>query len=315
MKLLNFIISRWKQFLIGVVVADLVVVGLGFYLFLVTDIFAAALPGPVATPGPYPTYTPTPWAGPPGGTSTPIPNGPATPTPTTVLAHSGFPVGFTPTPRPTRKPVYISLPMLLPNGRNLLDVPTINQVLYPEPFFPHGSNNACGPVALYAGLLGLGLDIDYQRVRDLAVYNGFNAEGITTWGMVNTVTTINQEMGSPFSIEYGRQYNTKDLIAQLRKKKAIIVLLRVRRGADGRYLVTSDYAGSVGHFLIVERINVKSKTVRFAGSTLGMEQVSLGEFVASWTSNPQAIVPAQGWRSFLKNEPASGWALMLKSDR
>jgi hypothetical protein len=313
--LFNTILQRWKQFLIGAIIIDLVVTGLGIYLFLATDLFAAALPEPVTTPGPPPTYTATPWAGPPGGTSTPIPDLPPTVTATTVLAQSGFPHGFTPTPRPTPEPVYISLPRLLPYGRNLVDVPTVNQVLYPEPFFPPGTNNACGPVALYAGLLGLNLNVDYQRVRDIAVSYGFNTEGITTWGMVNTAATINHELGQPFVLEHGRQYNTEDLLANLRKGKVAVVLLSVRVGADGRYRVTSDVTNAIGHFLIVERINIKNKTVRFAGSTLGMEQVSLAEFVASWNSNSQNVVPPDDWRTYLKNEPANGWAMLLKPDR
>jgi hypothetical protein len=310
--LLHAVPQRWKHLLILIIVTDLLVVVIGAYLFVATDIFAAPPLLPTATPGPLPTLTPTPWAGPPGGTSTPTPLLPPTATPTTILAQSGFPFGFTPTPRPTREPVYISLPTLL--GRKLRDVPNINQVLYPEPFFAPGTNNACGPIALYAGLLGLGLDIDYQRVRDWAVSYGFNAEGISTSGIVNTAASINQERGEPYTLDYGKKFNTAELMTRLRRGEVVVVLLRVKR-INGSYQVTSDYNGSIGHFLLVERINTKKRTVRFAGSTLGMEEVSLGDFVASWTSNPQAADPAEGWSQYLKNEPASQWALTLKPNK
>lgn len=310
--MLRLTLQHWKKLLVTIVAVDLLIAIIGGYLFLVTDIFAAPSPLPTPTPGPLPTLTPTPWAGPPGGTSTPTPLLPPTATPTTILAQSGFPHGFTPTPRPTREPVYISLPALL--GRNLRDVPNINQVLYPEPFFAPGTNNACGPIALYAGLLGLGLDIEYQRVRDWAVSYGFNAEGISTWGMVNTAASITQERGEPYLLDHGKKFNTAELMTRLRRGEVVVVLLRVKR-INGRYHVTSDYNGSIGHFLLVERINTKKRTVRFAGSTLGMEEVPLGDFVASWTGNPQAADPAEGWSDYLKNEPAVNWAMSLKPNR
>jgi hypothetical protein len=222
---------------------------------------------------------------------------------TEVLAASGFPVGFTPTPRPTREPVYISLPQIYPMAGGSLDIPVVNQVLYPEPFFAPGTNSACGPVALYAAVYGLGVPVDYGRLRDIAVSNGFNAEGISTAGMVNTIVTLGNELGSPFTVEYGRHYRTSDLATHLRQKGAVIVLVYVRK-ENGRYVLTTAGSGAIGHFLVVERINTRTKKVKLAGSTLGMDEVTLAEFVRSWTNNSQA--------TYSKTDPSTGWGLILK---
>ncbi len=306
--MLNTILREWKKALIIVVVVDLLVLMVGAYFVFATDLFAAPeIPDLVLLPTPKPT--PTLWAGPPGGTSTPRPNLPPTPTATTILAQSGFPHGFTPTPRPTREPVYISLPLFGGNsGRR--DLPDINQVLYPEPFFPPGTNNACGPIALYAGFLGLGVDVDYTHLRNIAVDYGFAAHGISTSGMVNTTLTLNHELGNPLNTAYGYNYNTNDLIRQLRRGRVVVVLVQLYQ-VNGRYYLTSDPNGAIGHFLLVENINTRRKTVRFAGSTLGIEEVSLGDFVASWSLNPEAVDPPQGWSSFLRHEPAQNWALIM----
>lgn len=307
----QLIIQHWKRILVAIIVVDVLVVVGGSYLFFATDTFAG--PPPVTlVPTLTPTMTPTPWAGPPKSRVTPtlIASMP-TPLPTKILAHSGFPVGFTPTPIPTREPVFIRLPDLIFGLGSGIDAPSINQVLYPEPFFAAGTNNACGPVALYAGLLGLGHSVDYTRVRDVAVSYGFGPEGISKSGMINTIAVMNQELGYPFTIEHGNRYRTRDLIGHLGKGRVVVVLLRVRR-VNGQYRVTTDLEGSIGHFLIVERINTRTRTVRFAGSTLGMEKVPLGDFVASWSRNPQAIAPPQGWSAYLKAEPATSWALILK---
>jgi hypothetical protein len=190
-------------------------------------------------------------------------------------------------------------------------VPVISQIHYPEPFFPPGTNNACGPVSLYAALQGLGVQVDYGRLRNVAVNNGFNAEGISKWGMINTSLTLNDQLGQPLTIEYGNRYGTSDLIKHLRQGSVVVVLVQVRRGGSG-YYVTGDPAGSIGHFLLVESISVRSKKVRFAGSTLGMDQVPLIDFLRSWTGNPQLNVSANGWRIYLRNEPEVYWALVLR---
>lgn len=129
--------------------------------------------------------------------------------------------------------------------------------------------------------------------------------------MVSTIITLNDELGNPFTIEYGNHYRTKDLVKHLRQGGVIIVLVRVRKD-NGQYRVTADRQGSIGHFLLVERINTRSRKVKFAGSTLGMDQVSLGDFIQSWASNPQPISSFAGWRSYLKSEPAINWALIIK---
>lgn len=298
--------QQWKYILAGIVTIDLIIIGGAFYFFTTNSIAAVptVLPTKVAA---LPTATATikPWEGPPR----PQPTAtrvmlPPTSVATNVLAESGFPPGFTPTPRPTREPIYISLPRIFPSGGSSVDVPEVNQILYPEPFFAPGTNNACGPVALFAAARGLGVNVDYGRLRDLAVNNGFGAEGISKWGMVNTINTLNYELGHPFTIEYGGHYQIKDLIRHLHQKGVVVVLVYVKK-ENGQYRMTTDQPGSVGHFLLVERINSRSKKVKLAGSTLGMDEVSLPDFIQSWTNNPQAA-------SSLKNEQGASWALILK---
>lgn len=304
----------WKHFLIGIVVVDILIVGLLLYVFVLPGSVAlsANLPGEELRPViPTVVITPTPWPGPPSARATATATLPPTPLATDVLAASGFPPGFTPTPRPTREPLYITLPLVYSGGGRGVDVPVINQIHYPEPFFPPGSNNACGPVALFAGLLGLGLNVEYIHLRNVAVSYGFAAEGISKQGLLNTAAVLNDEWGNPLIIEHGNFYNTQQLIRELRRGGVVVVLVRVKR-VNGRYQVTTDTVGSVGHFLLVEQINLRSQTVRVAGSTLGMDEVPLADFVNSWASNPQALTPEEGVRTFLKNEQAVNWALILK---
>lgn len=299
--------------MVGVIVIDLLIIGALFYIFMSPNSIALSANMVEREASPVivqVVVTPTPWPGPgPGPTATPTL--PPTPLATDVLAQSGFPPGFTPTPRPTREPQVISLPQIFPIGGRGIDVPVINQIYYPEPFFPPGTNNACGPVALFAGLLGLGLDVDYSHLRNIAVNYGFTSYGISKQGMVGTAATLNSEWGYPLTIEHGNFYNTKDLMRHLRQGSVIIVLVRVKR-VNGKYQVTADQAGSVGHFLLVERINLRSKKVRLAGSTLGMDEVPLADFIKSWGSNPQAVTSGEGWRTFFKKEEAINWALILK---
>jgi len=262
------------------------------------------------TPSATATATPTPWAGP-GPRPTATPTLPPTPVATTILAPSGFPHGFTPTPRPTQAPVKITLPQIYLRGNKRVDVPVVNQIYYPEPFFPAGTNNACGPVSLYAAWQGLGVDASYGHLRNIAVNNGFNGEGISKWGLINTALTLNRELGEPLVIEYGSSYRTKDLLAHLRQGGAILVLVRVRYSGGG-YHLTGDYNGSIGHFLLVESISFRTKKVKLAGSTLGMDEVPVADFLRSWTRNPNLQVPAKSWKAYLADEPASNWALILK---
>jgi hypothetical protein len=303
----NLTSRQWKYLFAGIIAIDLMIIGSMFYFFTATSAATVptALPTKVAA---IPTATATikPWDGPPR----PQPTAtrvmlPPTSVATKVLAESGFPPGFTPTPRPTREPVYISLPRIYPLGGSSVDLPEVNQILYPEPFFAPGTNNACGPVALFAAAHGLGVNVDYGRLRDIAINNGFGAEGISKWGMVNTITTLNYELGNPLAIEYGDNYQIKDLVKHLRQKGVVVVLVYVRK-ENGLYRTTTDQPGSIGHFLLVERINSQSKKVKLAGSTLGMDEVSLPDFIQSWTNNSQ---PAS---SPLKNEQAANWALILK---
>lgn len=301
---------QWKYLLIGVVFIDLLLVGGGMYFFTAAGLSGGAQAAAVGRPAGTATFTPTPWAGP-GLRPSPTPTWPPTPIPTPLLGPAGFPHGFTPTPRPTRPPVTITLPQLFFTGRNRVDVPVVNQIYYPEPFFPPGTNNACGPVSLFAALQGLGIDVEYSRLRDIAVANGFGATGISKWGMVNTLITLNTELGQPLAVEYGDRYRTRDLIKYLGRGGVVLVLVHVRK-ENGRYRMVGDTAGSVGHFLLVERINLRTQTVRLAGSTLGMDEAPLIEFLRSWTQNPQLATPAQGWRLYLNQEPAANWAIILK---
>jgi hypothetical protein len=306
-KLSSLTSQHWKYLLAGIVAIDLIITGGAFYFFTTTSV--AAVPTVLPTKAaamPTATATTKPWEGPPR----PQPTAtrvmlPPTSVATKVLAESGFPPGFTPTPRPTREPIYISLPRIYPYGGSSVDVPEVNQILYPEPFFAPGTNNACGPVALFAAAHGLGVNVDYGRLRSIAVNNGFGPEGISKWGMVNTITTLNYELGNPFTIDYGDHYQIKDLVKHLRQKGVVVVLVYVRK-ENGQYRMSTDQPGSVGHFLLVERINARSKKVKLAGSTLGMDEVSLPDFIQSWTNNPQPVSAS------LKNEQAADWALILK---
>ena len=307
--------QRWKWILAAIIAVDvLVVAGIAGYFAASKSpaavISAALTVSPTATA----TATPTPWPGP-GKRLTATPTLPPTVIPTDILAEGGFPVGFTPTPRPTRDPVKITLPKLYFTGRNYVDVPVVNQVYYPEPFFPAGTNNACGPVALFAGLRGLGVDVDYGRLRNIAVSYGFNAEGISKSGMVGAVAALNQELGGPVQIEHGSRYGLRSLIKQQRQGGVVVVLVYVRR-VNGRYVVSPDRAGAIGHFLLVERISLKSRKVYVAGSTLGMEQVPLLDFLRSWSGNPQASLPAySSWKSYLDKEKENNWALIIKRSK
>lgn len=313
----NFFLKHWKILTILFVVFDMLLVSGLVYLFALQEaerVSAAELARLTVSPTATASPTATLWPGP-GRRVTATPTLPPTSLPTDVLAESGFPVGFTPTPRPTREKVMITLPYIYPVYRNNLNVPEINQIYYPEPFFPPGSNNACGPVALYAGLQALGANIDYSRLRDIAVAYGFTSYGISKSGMVSTVAYINQELGGILTVEHGNRYSTKDLIKQLRTGGVAIVLIRVRR-MGGQYQVTSDVNNSIGHFLIVDSINLRSKTVQFAGSTLGMERVPLSNFIQSWSQNPQPVTTAgSAWQSFLRNEPSNNWALIIRRKR
>jgi hypothetical protein len=167
-------------------------------------------------------------------------------------------------------------------------------------------------VALFAALHALGANIEYSRLRDVAVGYGFTSYGISKAGMVNSINAINHELGNPYTVEYGNHYSTRRLIKHMRQGGVAIVLIRVRK-ENGRYRVTADTHNSIGHFLIVDQINFKSSTVKFAGSTLGMDKVPLQDFIRSWASNPQALTTSpKGWRSFLKKEKAVNWALIIK---
>lgn len=296
----------WKFLLISIIVID-ALIGLGlYYLFFVTDSQAENSPRPqmqafLVAP------TVTPWQGPP--TATPIPNLPPTPTATPVLGEAGFPVGFTPTPTPT--PAVITLPKLYFGATRWVDVPVVNQMEYPEPFFPPGTNNACGPVSLYAGMRGLGVNISYTHLRNRAVENGFAAHGISQWGLVSTALQVNQDLGTPLRIEYSDRYRTRDLMNHLRRGGVVLVLVYLEN-IGGRYRMTGYTEGSIGHFLLVENINLRTGRVRLAGSTLGMNDVPLADFLRSWKRNPALTEPPGGWKQYLDSEPASSWALILK---
>lgn len=304
----NLTFKQWRYALAALVVIDMLIVGGVLYFISATDSLAEPAQGSQATAAPPQVVTPTLWPGP-GPRPTATPTLPPTAVPTTILAASGFPHGFTPTPRPTQEPVHIKLPQIY--RRHSVNVPVINQIHYPEPFFPPGTNNACGPVSLYAALQGLGVEVDYTRLRNTAVGYGFNTEGISKWGMINTVASLDYELGNPLTIEYGDRYRTKDLMKHLRQGGVVVVLVQVRRGHNG-YFVTGDPTGAIGHFLLVESISTRSKNVKLAGSTLGMDEVPLLEFVRSWTRNPTLNVSSNGWTTYLKHEQPVHWALILK---
>lgn len=308
----NDLFKQWKLLVVLVVLLDLAVVGAILYLFSTQEtrrVEAAELARLTVLPTATATATATPWPGP-GKRVTPTPTLPPTPLATDVLAQSGFPPGFTPTPYPTREKVMITLPYVYPVFRNNLDVPVINQIYYPEPFFPPGTNNACGPVALFAALQALRVDIGYPRLRDLAVANGFTDYGISKSGMVGTIAAVSRETGDALKIDHGNHFSTTDLMREVRTGGVAIVLLRVQR-VGGQWRVTSDMNNSIGHFVIVDSINMRSKTVRFAGSTLGMDKVPLQDFIQAWTRNPQPV-DFKAWQTFLKTETANNWALVIR---
>jgi hypothetical protein len=192
-------------------------------------------------------------------------------------------------------------------GARSFDVPVINQIHYPEPFFPPGTNNACGPIALYAGFLGLGANLEYNRLRDVAVSYGFNAEGITKEGLTNTAVWLNEELGRPYTVEAGDQYNTQHLMALLRQKAIIIVLVQVKK-ENGEFRVTNNQLGSFGHFLVVDYLSLSRRQLHVAGSSLGMSYIPLDDFLESWTGHR----PGPDWKYTLKHEPATNWALIIK---
>jgi len=304
--LAGFSRQHWKFLLIDIVVADVLVVGVIFYVFTAPNSRAESARVPAAAPL---VVTATPWPGP-GPRATATPTLPPTAIPTALLAPGGFPVGFTPTPRPTREPVHITLPKIYFGGKQWVNVPTVNQVNYPEPFFPPGTNNACGPVSLFAAYQGLGVEASYTHLRNIAVNNGFNADGISRWGIINTAVTLNHELDGPLRIEYGDRYNTRALLNHLQRGGVVLVLVRLQRAGAG-YRLTGYTDGTIGHFVLVERINFKTGKVKLAGSTLGMDEVPVTDFLQSWTRNPGLTAPAT-WKSYLDAEPAHHWALILK---
>jgi hypothetical protein len=76
--------------------------------------------------------------------------------------------------------------------------------------------------------------------------------------------------------------------------------------------MTDDYYYSFGHFLLVDQINTKSKYVNVAGSTLGMDKVPLADFARAWSGESLPDTPLGGVRTFLQNEKADNWALIIK---
>jgi hypothetical protein len=316
--MISFFLKQWKITVLLVVIIDTLVVAGVLYSVAnrhSNQVSAAEL-AVAGSPAATATATATPWPGP-GQRVTPTPTLPPTPMPTEVLAESGFPVGFTPTPRPTREQVMLTLPYVFPVYGNNLDVPVINQIYYPEPFFPPGTNNACGPVALYAAVQALGANIDYSRLRNHAVNYGFTDYGISKSGLIGTLAALNRELGEPMVYEEGNNYSTTALIKQIRTGGVAIVLLQVQK-SNGQWRVTADTAHSIGHFLIVDSVNLRSKTVQFAGSTLGMDKVPLQDFIQSWSHSSQAVVDASSlpaWQDFLRHEPSDKWALIIRRNR
>jgi hypothetical protein len=146
------------------------------------------------------------------------------------------------------------------------------------------------------------------------VANGFTDYGISKAGLIGTISRVNLESGDKLLIEYGERYNTQDLIKQVRTGGVVIVLLGVYRSGS-QWHVTPDFNNAIGHFLIVDSVNMRSKTVRFAGSTLGMEQVGLADFVRSWSRNPNHQMDLKPGLSFLPQEPATNWALVIRRRR
>ncbi len=319
----NLNLQQWLYIFIGVVLLDLLVFGGVVYYFATIDPISAAVLPPtganlrIATL----TATATPWAGP-GLRVTPTPTWPPTPVATRILTDNGFPEGYiAPTPRPTIEK-HFSLNLnyslffrRLVGSGGLIDVPDINQTLYPEPFFRAGSNNACGPVALFAALKGLGANIVYEHVRNIAVNNEFGRDGMTVSGLVNTAIILNNYLRQPFVIEQSRSYHLQDLVDELRAGGVIIVLVSIKK-VDGQYQIANPGRGTIGHFLVVEQINLVSGRVTIGGSTLGMGDIPLADFVSSWSNEPQKQEKKSfraAWRNALREENTPGnWALVIR---
>ncbi len=323
----NLTFRQWVHLFLAVILVDLLVFfGIVYYFMTMDSLAATNLPS--APPNRFMatvTATPTPWAGP-GLRVTATPTWPPTPIATRILSDNGFPSGFVPTPRPTRQAKFnlnLNLNAMfsgfptLSAGNGLVDVPDINQTLYPEKFFRAGSNNACGPVALFAAMQGLGANISYAHVRNIAVNNEFGSDGMTVSGLINTAVILNNYLGQPFIIEQSRDYHLQDLTNQLQQKGVVIVLVRIKK-VEGQYQISGNTKGSIGHFLVIERINPFTSKVKIGGSTLGMGDVSLADFVSSWSNEPQKAEKRQFpikfiWKNPIKEEPKPGnWALMIK---
>jgi len=286
--------QQWIYLFLLFIIADfLAFAGLAYYFTTTDPLVMAGIPTPTPTrPIPTVTMTPTPWPGP-GPTVTPTATWPPTPIATAILGEAGYPLGFTPTASPPQAEggFSVSFRSFANTVRKVImmgkvgKVPIIDQTIYPESFFPKGGNNACGPVALYAAMKGLGADIVYADVRNIAVNNEFGSEGITVSGLVNTAIILNNELGYPLKIQQSRSYKLSDLVRFLNQKSVVIVLVRVKK-VDGDYFITTDRNGSFGHYLVIQNINMVTRQVRLAGSTLGMQNVSLDDLLGSWASQP-----------------------------
>lgn len=330
--MLNLTPQQWVYLFIVMIVADLLTFGSVVYYFKFVDDVPEVAESAFYTATPLPTPTPRPtWAGP-GPTVTPTPTWPPTPLATPAFEDGNLTSKFVPTPRP------VSAGDLTLNYEGLVNtiryittrrvgkMPVINQLLYPEPFFPAGSNNACGPVALYAAMQGLGANFSYRQLRNIAVRNDFGPEGITVSGLVNTAYILNHQLGQPYWVEQSREYTLANLNRFLNQGAGVIVLVRLKR-VDGKYKVTGDLNGSFGHYLVVQSINMFNRKVYIAGSTLGMGAVPLDDFLSSWSSNPpepKAKKPKfnLNWLTITKITPNSkpkaksvGWALVLRPKR
>lgn len=289
----NLTLKQWIYLIGGIVVFDLLIFT-GIAYFIAVDYARLEEPPPIssihkAMPA-ISQATPLVWAGPPP-TSTPTATVPPTPIATLAFSDGNFTSPFVPTARPVTDARFrFDYEALMASIQRVSlgrvgKIPIINQLLYPEPFFPSGYNNACGPVGLYAALKGAGVNIRYQQVRDVAVNHGFGAHGISTTGMYNTAAVINRQVGQRLTLEQRHNYQLNDLTRLIRQGSVVVVLVRVKRGENG-YQVTGDRANSFGHFLVVERVNTLTRRVKIAGSTLGMQNIPLDEFLRSWSSNP-----------------------------
>lgn len=289
----NLTLKQWIYVIGGIVLLD-VLIFTGIAYFITIDYARLEESEPIQTihkavPA-INQATPLVWAGPPP-TSTPTATVPPTAIATLAFSDGNFTSDFVPTLRPVSDAGFdLNLEGVMNSIQRLTigragKIPIINQLLYPEPFFPSGYNNACGPVGLYAALKGAGLNISYKQVRDVAVNYGFGAHGISTTGMYNTAAVINRQVGHRLTLEQRHNYQLNDLTRLIRQGSVVVVLVRVKRGENG-YHVTGDRASSFGHFLVVERVNTLTRRVKIAGSTLGMQHVPLDDFLRSWSSNP-----------------------------